>query len=100
MQKEMFTNSSKLFFNSADVAGELVVLDGQEFYRISNYDLMQPFFMSIVSDSDHWMFLSSTGGVTAGRINPESAIFPYYTDDKIHESGELTGGSTESAEEA
>lgn len=94
MQKEMFTNSSKLFFNSADVAGELVVLDGQEFYRISNYDLMQPFFMSIVSDSDHWMFLSSTGGVTAGRINPESAIFPYYTDDKIHESGELTGAKT------
>jgi len=26
--------------------------------------------MSIVSDSDHWLYISSTGGLAAGRINP------------------------------
>ena len=94
MQKETFSNNSKLHFNDSVVAGELVMLEGLEFYCIKNYDLMAPFFMSIVSDSDHWMFISSTGGVTAGRINPESALFPYYTDDKIHESGDATGSKT------
>lgn len=94
MQKETFSNNSKLQFNDSAVAGDLVTLDGLEFYCIKNYDLMVPFFMTIVSDSDHWMFISSSGGVTAGRINPESAIFPYYTDDKIHESGDATGSKT------
>ncbi len=50
--------------------------------------------MSIVSDSNHWMFLSSNGGVTAGRKNNEFSLFPYYTDDKITESFETTGSKT------
>lgn len=64
------------------------------FYKISDTDNMPPFFMSIVSDSDHWMFVSSNGGITAGRKNPEYALFPYYTDDKITESAEITGSKT------
>ncbi len=52
---------------------------------------MQPFFMSIVSGSDHWMFISSTGGLSTGRANAESALFPYYTDDKITENWVNTG---------
>ncbi len=55
---------------------------------------MRPFFMSIVSDSNHWMFISSNGGVTAGRKNSEYSLFPYYTDDKITESFETTGSKT------
>eukprot|EP01093_Parvamoeba_rugata_P019990 TRINITY_DN9428_c0_g1_i4.p1 TRINITY_DN9428_c0_g1~~TRINITY_DN9428_c0_g1_i4.p1 ORF type:complete len:381 (-),score=81.89 TRINITY_DN9428_c0_g1_i4:542-1684(-) len=55
---------------------------------------MRPFFMSIVSDSNHWMFISSNGGLTAGRKNSENAIFPYYTDDKITESAEITGSKS------
>ena len=55
---------------------------------------MRPFFMSIVSHSDHWMFISSTGGLTAGRKNSDFALFPYYTDDKITESAETTGSKT------
>ncbi|REJ61714.1 MAG: hypothetical protein DWQ21_09235, partial [Bacteroidetes bacterium] len=55
---------------------------------------MRPFFMSIVSNSNHWMFLSSTGGLSAGRKNSEFALFPYYTDDKITESAEFTGSKT------
>jgi len=67
---------------------------GETFYKIANFDRMAPFFMSIVSDSDHWMFISSSGALTAGRKNPEHALFPYYTDDKIHDSKDLTGSKT------
>lgn len=64
------------------------------FYKISNADQMPPFFMTIVSDSNHWMFISSNGGLSAGRKNSEFALFPYYTDDKITESVETTGSKT------
>ena len=73
---------------------ERVRLDDAYYFRISDYDQMRPFFMSIVSQSDLWMFISSTGGLTAGRKNPEYALFPYYTDDKIGESSGTTGSKT------
>ena len=38
--------------------------------------------------------LSSNGGLTAGRKNSNYALFPYYTDDKITESAEITGSKT------
>jgi hypothetical protein len=76
------------------VNGRFVKMDGEDFYEIRNYDAMSPFFMTLASDSDHWMFISSTGGLSAGRINPESALFPYYTDDKLQESSEFTGSRT------
>ena len=76
------------------VAGEYVPLLGEVFYKIENYDSMEPFFMSIVSSSDHWMFISSSGGLTAGRVNAEQAIFPYYTVDKLTENSENTGSKT------
>jgi len=50
--------------------------------------------MSLVSSTDHWFFISSTGGLTAGRVNPEQALFPYYTEDKITENSENTGSKT------
>ncbi len=50
--------------------------------------------MNIVSDSDHWMFISGNGGLTAGRKNPEYALFPYYTDDKITEFADITGSKS------
>ena len=73
---------------------EQVEIDNHTYYKISNSDSMRPFFMSIVSDSNHWMFISSNGGLTAGRKNSEYALFPYYTDDKITESAETTGSKT------
>ncbi len=76
------------------VGGNYVDRDGEQIYRISNYDQMPPFFMSIVSSSDHWMFISSNGGLTAGRKNSDYALFPYYTDDRIHDSKENTGSKT------
>jgi hypothetical protein len=74
--------------------GGHIDIEGERFYRIVNYDAMPPFLMSIVSDSDHWMFVSSTGALTAGRKDPDHALFPYYTDDRIHDSQDQTGGKT------
>src|SRR6476646_6079649 len=73
------------------VRGEHVQFEGEDFYRISNYDRMRPFFMTAVSDADHWMFISSNGGLTAGRRTADLALFPYYTDDKIRDMAEATG---------
>jgi len=68
--------------------------DGEEFYRIANYDRLRPFFMTVVSDADHWMFVSSNGALSAGRRNADLALFPYYTDDKIRDMAEVTGSKT------
>jgi hypothetical protein len=77
-----------------EISGGIVELDGEAFYRIEGLDQMPPFFITVVSDSDHWMFLSSTGALTAGRRSPERALFPYATEDKIHDSVDLTGPKT------
>ena len=71
-----------------------VEMDGEIFYKISDVDEMRPFFMSIVSDSNHWMFIASNGGVSAGRKDAEQSLFPYYTDDKITGSAESTGSKS------
>jgi len=76
------------------IKGEWITFDKEQFYKISNCDKMRPFFMSIVSDSNHWMFVSSNGGLTAGRKDNDSSLFPYYTDDKITESADITGSKT------
>jgi hypothetical protein len=77
-----------------EVAGEYIRLFNETYYLIRNFDRMSPFFMSLVSGSDHWFFIASTGGLTAGRINPDHALFPYYTEDKLAESSEATGSKT------
>ena len=74
--------------------GHYITIDGERFYCIENYNHMQPFFISLASDTDLWMYISSTGGLTCGRRNPEQVLFPYYTDDKITESYEQTGPKT------
>jgi len=76
------------------IKGHLVEIDNESYYKIENSNLMRPFFMSIVSDSNHWMFISSNGGLTAGRKNSNYALFPYYTDDVITRSIETTGSKT------
>ena len=73
---------------------KIVDLEGEKYYKIENHDKMRPFFMSIVSDSNHWLFISSNGGLTAGRKNAEFPLFPYYTDDKITEFADITGSKT------
>ena len=82
--------------NAADrhVAGEFVDFDGERYYAIRNVDRMPPFFISLISDDDHWLFASTTGGLTAGRVSPETALFPYITVDNIHDSLHHTGPKT------
>lgn len=77
-----------------EISGELVKFQGEEYYKIGNYDSMPPFFMTVVSFSDHWLFISSNGALSAGRKNPDSSLFPYYTVDKIHDAHENTGSKT------
>ena len=81
-------------FTNKEVKLKSLTIDNEKYYQISNNDAMRPFFMSIVSDSNHWMFISSNGGLTAGRKNSEYALFPYYTDDKITESADITGNKS------
>jgi hypothetical protein len=76
------------------VSGQFLTLDGERYYAIGNVDRMPPFFVSVVSNDDHWLFVSSTGGLTAGRVSPESALFPYVPVDRIHESTGHTGPKT------
>src|SRR6056297_2114574 len=73
---------------------EYIQIENEGYYKIGNSDALRPFFMSIVSDSNHWMFISSNGGLSAGRKDSDNALFPYYTDDKITESYDLTGSKS------
>ncbi|MBP5319174.1 MAG: hypothetical protein J6Y77_07215, partial [Paludibacteraceae bacterium] len=91
---ELFVGNNPVQSSGKKIKGEFVTIDGEKYYRIAGYDAMQPFFISIASESDLWMYLSSSGGVTAGRVSPDFALFPYYTDDKITESSEWTGSKT------
>lgn len=90
----IYIGENKAIFEASEVKGELVKVGKKDFYKISNVNAMRPFFMSIVSNSDHWMFLASNGGLSAGRKNSDYALFPYYTDDKITEGSEITGSKT------
>jgi len=75
-------------------SGKYITVNGEKFYEIQNYDAMQPFFISLASDTDLWMYLSSTGGLSCGRRSPDYALFPYYTDDKITQNYTFTGPRT------
>ena len=94
MPEKIYVGDSESLFNDKKVEGKQLKIANENFYKISNVDKMRPFFMSIVSNSNHWMFISSTGSLSAGRKNSEFALFPYYTDDKITESSETTGSKT------
>lgn len=79
---------------STQVNGQSVQIKGERFYRIGNTHLMPEFFMSLVGSSDHWMFISSLGALTAGRCDPDNALFPYAADDQISVARHSTGPFT------
>ena len=83
-----------LVWNERPVTGQIVVLDGVPCYRIDNVDRMAPFFVTVVSAGDAWLFASSLGSLTAGRRAPEHALFPYETVDRIHDARGRVGGTT------
>ena len=87
-------NECPLYAPVSGVSGAPVPTPDGECYEIRDYDRMKPFLMTIAGSSDHWMYLSSTGGLTCGRRSPDQALFPYYTDDKIHDAAHTTGPLT------
>jgi hypothetical protein len=76
------------------ISGGFCTIGTERFYAIRDIDTIPPFFISLISADDHWMFVSSTGGLTAGRVSPDTALFPYIPVDRIHESSPHTGSCT------
>jgi hypothetical protein len=93
-KKPLYLGKTPIVENNTTISGEYTSIEGEDYYVIRNYSGMRPFFMTLVSASDHWLFISSTGGLTAGRKNPNNALFPYYSDDKVAESYPTTGSKT------
>ncbi len=65
--------------------------DGQRYACIRNVDRLEPFLMSIVGDSDVWLFVGSNSPFTAGRVDPDHAMFPYQTADKLLRHADASG---------
>ena len=93
-QPAVHINGCPLESSAADATGGPVDDRGVPSYEIRDYDRMKPFLMTVAGSSNHWMYLSSTGGLTCGRRSPDHALFPYYTDDKIHDAAHTTGPFT------
>jgi hypothetical protein len=79
---------------SDPVEGRFATLDDGRYALISHVDRLDPFLMSVVSDSDTWLFVGSNGPFTAGRGNPDVALFPYQTVDKILQHPLTSGART------
>lgn len=92
MSNESFNDSKEA--RKKGVEGTFVKMDGDTYYKISDVDQMPAFFISVVSDQDHWLFAGSTGGLTMGRVSPDKAVFPYETVDKLYECTPHTGPKT------
>jgi hypothetical protein len=93
-KKSIYLGNAEIKISRQEVKGQFVEIENEKFYKISNFNEMPDFFMTIVSYSDHWMFISSNGSLSAGRKDCNNALFPYYTVDKIHDYRDITGSKT------
>ena len=75
---EIYVGSCALNVAPEEIEGGYVTMLGETYYCIRHYDRMAPFFMSIVSSSDHWLFISSTPGpsatIASAARDPEVAL--------------------------
>ena len=62
-QAGIYINSTKMQMESLSVGGSYVEMLGETTYRIAHYDQMPPFFMSLVSSGDHWLFIASISAI-------------------------------------
>ncbi|MFM9025010.1 MAG: hypothetical protein ACKON7_06685 [Planctomycetaceae bacterium] len=62
---------------------EIASLEGESHAVIRDVGRLPPFLMNVVSDGDVWVFAGSNGGLTAGRRDPDGAIFPYRPADQL-----------------
>ena len=60
-----------------DQVNEWEIRDGRDFAVIDHLEEFDPFFLSIATVTNQWLFCSSNGSLSAGRENPEKALFPY-----------------------
>ncbi|UCG73029.1 MAG: hypothetical protein JSV45_01155 [Chromatiales bacterium] len=91
---EQDRDQSRSVSQDGQVSGAFLELGGERYYVIRNVDQLAPFLISVISDVDHWLFVSSNGGLAAGRVSPATSLFPYVTVDKIHDSATHTGCKT------
>ena len=78
----------------SQATGRLIEVAGQRWYRIEHLEGMEPFLTTVVSDSDLWLFVSSAGPLTAGRVDADRALLPYETDDRLHRAVGISGPVT------
>lgn len=77
-----------------DQVNEWELREGREFAVIDHLEGFEPFFLSMATVTNQWLFCSSNGSLSAGRENPEKALFPYLTVDKILGNWNATGPFT------
>ncbi len=68
--------------------------DGEMYWEVEGVDAMRPFLISLVSASDVWAYVSTSGALTAGRVDASRALFPYETDDRLHHAAGVNGPIT------
>ena len=73
MPEKIYVGDLESLVENKKVEGKQLKIGNENFYKITNVDKMRPFFMSIVSNSNHWMFISST-----------STFWKYVSKIKIH----------------
>jgi hypothetical protein len=62
---------------------EIIAVNGASHARIKGVEAIPPFLMNVVSDGDVWIFAGSNAGLTAGRRDPDGALFPYRPADQL-----------------
>jgi hypothetical protein len=68
--------------------------DGARYAAIPEVDRLAPFLTHLVGNGDVWLFAGSNSPLTAGRIDPDRALFPYVTADKLLRHADSSGAMT------
>ncbi len=71
-----------------------VTRDGVRYAAIYDVDRLEPFLMHLAGNSDVWVFAGSNSPFTAGRVDPDTALFPYVTADKLLRHNDTSGAMT------
>ena len=79
---------------SSQSQGEFIQRDGERYYVIRDVDKLPEFLVSLVSAGDHWLFAGSLGGMTTGRVSPDTALLPYLCVDKLYDTALSSGPRT------
>jgi hypothetical protein len=84
IKSPIFVAETKIQAQKKEVQGEYVSLLGEQFYKIKNYTAMPPFFMSLVSSSNHWMFIPHPAGyrLAASTRRTRSSLITLWTNSR------------------